>query len=91
MPILREFKGSRSVSSNQWQFITKDEAIELSKAYPAWHRWIHIPANDKEEMLARINRHLVAEGIPMVEMSILKWRMSQLMRSIPRNARKSNR
>jgi hypothetical protein len=35
-------------------------------------------------MLERINSRLVAEGIPAVEMIILKWRMSQLLRDIQR-------
>ncbi|KAF2647719.1 hypothetical protein K491DRAFT_614145 [Lophiostoma macrostomum CBS 122681] len=92
--LVDEARAAAGHSLEQWHrfyFVTKDEAIQLSKAYPDWQRWIHIPANKKEEMLARINRHLAAEGIPMVEMSILKWRMSQLMRSIPRNPCKSDR
>ena len=35
-------------------------------------------------MLDRINERLSAEGIPAVEMIILKWRMSQLLRDIQR-------
>lgn len=35
-------------------------------------------------MLARINGRLQAEGIPAVEMIILKWRVSQLLRDIQR-------
>lgn len=35
-------------------------------------------------MLERINARLGAEGIPAVEMIILKWRMSQLLRDIQR-------
>lgn len=35
-------------------------------------------------MLSRINGRLTAEGIPAVEMIILKWRVSQLLRDIQR-------
>jgi hypothetical protein len=35
-------------------------------------------------MLERINERLSAEGIPAVEIIILKWRMSQLLRDIQR-------
>lgn len=35
-------------------------------------------------MLQRINGRLTAEGIPPVEMIILKWRVSQLLRDIQR-------
>jgi len=35
-------------------------------------------------MLDRINARLRAEGIPAVEMIILKWRVSQLLRDIQR-------
>jgi hypothetical protein len=35
-------------------------------------------------MLERINARLQAEGIPPVEMIILKWRVSQLLRDIQR-------
>ena len=66
------------------QFITKDEAKRLSEAHPDWQRWILIPANEKELMLERINERLIAEDITAVEMIILKWRMSQLLRDIQR-------
>jgi hypothetical protein len=64
--------------------MTKDEAKQLSEAHPDWTRWILIPANEKEAMLQRINGRLLAEGIPAVEMIILKWRVSQLLRDIQR-------
>ena len=35
-------------------------------------------------MLERINDRLLAEGIPAVQMIILKWRVSQLLRDIQR-------
>ncbi|KAJ4297890.1 hypothetical protein N0V90_005789 [Kalmusia sp. IMI 367209] len=66
------------------KFITKDEAKQLSEAHPDWTRWILIPANEKDLMLQRINSRLSAEGIPPVEMIILKWRVSQLLRDIQR-------
>lgn len=66
------------------QFITKDEARQLAEAHADWKRWILIPANEKEQMLERINARLLAEGIPAVEMIILKWRVSQLLRDIQR-------
>lgn len=66
------------------KFITKDEAKQLSEAHPDWTRWILIPANEKDLMLHRINGRLAAEGIPEVEMIILKWRVSQLLRDIQR-------
>lgn len=66
------------------QFITKEESRQFSEAHPEWPKWSHIPANVKESMLARINSRLVAEGIPAVEMVVLKWRMSQLLRDILR-------
>lgn len=70
--------------ANGLEFITKDEAKQLSEAHPDWMRWILIPANEKESMLQRINGRLTAEGIPAVEMIILKWRVSQLLRDIQR-------
>lgn len=56
----------------------------MSEAHPSWTRWILIPANEKDKMLERINGRLSAEGIAAVEMIILKWRMSQLLRDIQR-------
>jgi hypothetical protein len=80
--------GSGETKEESWanttQFITKDEAKQLSEAHTDWTRWILIPANEKDTMLERINSRLVAEGIPAVEMIILKWRMSQLLRDIQR-------
>lgn len=70
--------------ANENKFITKDEAKQLSEAHPDWTRWILIPANEKEQILERINSRLCAEGIPAVEMIILKWRVSQLLRDIQR-------
>ncbi|KAF2655521.1 hypothetical protein K491DRAFT_704586 [Lophiostoma macrostomum CBS 122681] len=74
-------------SKEQWDrfyFITKEEAKMLSEAHTEWTRWILIPANEKDNMLKRINERLVAERIPEVEMIVLKWRMSQLLRDIQR-------
>lgn len=70
--------------ANSTKFITKDEAKQLSEAHKDWSRWILIPANEKEQMLERINGRLRAEGIRPVEMIILKWRVSQLLRDIQR-------
>jgi predicted Fe-S protein YdhL (DUF1289 family) len=56
----------------------------LSEAHTEWTRWILIPANEKDNMLKRINERLVAERIPEVQMIVLKWRMSQLLRDIQR-------
>jgi len=42
-------------------------------------------------MLERINARLRAEGIPPVEMIILKWRVSQLLRDIQRKYGKYKR
>ncbi|KAF2689201.1 hypothetical protein K458DRAFT_357780 [Lentithecium fluviatile CBS 122367] len=82
-----EARAAAGHSKEQWDrfyFITKDEAKQLSEAHPDWMRWILIPANEKESMLQRINSRLTAEGIPAVEMIILKWRVSQLLRDIGR-------
>ncbi|KAF1951099.1 hypothetical protein CC80DRAFT_425403 [Byssothecium circinans] len=82
-----EARAAAGHSKEQWDrfyFITKDEAKQLSEAHPEWTRWILIPANEKEAMLQRINGRLTAEGIPAVEMIILKWRVSQLLRDIQR-------
>ncbi|PVH94342.1 hypothetical protein DM02DRAFT_539663 [Periconia macrospinosa] len=82
-----EARAASGHSKEQWDrfyFITKDEAKQLSEAHPDWTRWILIPANEKELMLQRINGRLIAEGIPAVEMIILKWRVSQLLRDIQR-------
>jgi hypothetical protein len=42
-------------------------------------------------MLERINARLLAEGIRPVEMIILKWRVSQLLRDIQRKFCKCRR
>ncbi|KAF2873057.1 hypothetical protein BDV95DRAFT_490034 [Massariosphaeria phaeospora] len=84
---VNEARAAAGHSKEQWDrfyFITKDEAKQLSEAHPDWTRWILIPANEKDRMLERINARLVVEGIPAVEMIILKWRMSQLLRDIQR-------
>ncbi|KAF2017341.1 hypothetical protein BU24DRAFT_148777 [Aaosphaeria arxii CBS 175.79] len=84
---VNEARAAAGHYKEQWDrfyFITKDEAKQLSEAHPDWTRWILIPANEKEMMLRRINARLVSEGIPAVEMIILKWRMSQLLRDIQR-------
>ncbi|KAF2131008.1 hypothetical protein P153DRAFT_287098 [Dothidotthia symphoricarpi CBS 119687] len=84
---VHEARTAAGHSREQWDrfyFITKDEAKQLSEAHPDWTRWILIPANEKEQMLERINDRLRAEGIPAVEMIILKWRVSQLLRDIQR-------
>ncbi|KAF2708336.1 hypothetical protein K504DRAFT_468674 [Pleomassaria siparia CBS 279.74] len=82
-----EARVSAGHSKEQWDrfyFITKEEAKQLSEVHTDWTRWILIPANEKDTMLERINSRLIAEGIPAVEMIILKWRMSQLLRDIQR-------
>lgn len=66
------------------EFITKDEAKQLADAHEEWTRWILIPSDEKHRLLERINSRLQAEGIPPVEMIILKWRVSQLLRDIQR-------
>ncbi|KAF2201700.1 hypothetical protein GQ43DRAFT_440366 [Delitschia confertaspora ATCC 74209] len=84
---VNEARAAAGHNKEQWDrfyFITKDEAKRLSEAHPDWTRWILIPANEKEIMLERINERLLAEDIPAVEMIILKWRMSQLLRDIQR-------
>ncbi|KAK7183828.1 hypothetical protein PSPO01_10164 [Paraphaeosphaeria sporulosa] len=84
---VNEARAAAGHSKEQWDrfyFITKDEAKQLSEAHPDWTRWILIPANEKDMMLQRINGRLTAEGIPPVEMIILKWRVSQLLRDIQR-------
>ncbi|KAF1977780.1 hypothetical protein BU23DRAFT_577755 [Bimuria novae-zelandiae CBS 107.79] len=84
---VNEARAAAGHSKEQWDrfyFITKDEAKQLSEAHPDWTRWIHIPANEKDLLLQRINGRLTAEGIPEVEMIILKWRVSQLLRDIQR-------
>ncbi|KAF2190716.1 hypothetical protein K469DRAFT_697949 [Zopfia rhizophila CBS 207.26] len=84
---VNEARAAAGHNKEQWDrfyFITKDEAKRLSEAHPDWTRWILIPANEKDKMLERINERLVAEDIPPVEMIILKWRMSQLLRDIQR-------
>ncbi|CAN9400463.1 unnamed protein product [Alternaria alternata] len=84
---VQEARTAANHSQEQWDrfyFITKDEARQLAEAHPDWKRWILIPANEKEQMLERINTRLRAEGIPPVEMIILKWRVSQLLRDIQR-------
>ncbi|KAK1913540.1 hypothetical protein P3342_005477 [Pyrenophora teres f. teres] len=84
---VQEARTAANHSQEQWDrfyFITKDEARQLAEAHPDWKRWILIPANEKEQMLERINARLRAEGIPPVEMIILKWRVSQLLRDIQR-------
>ncbi|PVH91145.1 hypothetical protein DM02DRAFT_577260 [Periconia macrospinosa] len=82
-----EARAASGHSKEQWDrfyFITKDEAKQLSEAHPDWKKWILIPANKQELMLQRINGRLIAEGIPAVEMIILRWRVSQLLRDIQR-------
>lgn len=84
---VQEARTAAGHSQEQWDrfyFITKDEARQLAEAHTDWKRWILIPANEKEQMLERINGRLGAEGIPAVEMIILKWRVSQLLRDIQR-------
>ncbi|KAF1831552.1 hypothetical protein BDW02DRAFT_44859 [Decorospora gaudefroyi] len=84
---VQEARTAANHSQEQWDrfyFITKDESRQLAEAHPDWKRWILIPANEKEQMLERINARLRAEGIPPVEMIILKWRVSQLLRDIQR-------
>lgn len=84
---VNEARAAAGHSKEQWDrfyFITKDEAKQLSEAHSDWTRWILIPANEKDLMLQRINGRLTAEGIPEVEMIILKWRVSQLLRDIQR-------
>ncbi|KAH7392599.1 hypothetical protein BKA66DRAFT_379987, partial [Pyrenochaeta sp. MPI-SDFR-AT-0127] len=84
---VQEARTAAGHSQEQWDrfyFITKDEARRLAEAHTDWKRWILIPANEKEQMLERINGRLRAEGIPAVEMIILKWRVSQLLRDIQR-------
>ncbi|KAF1996192.1 hypothetical protein P154DRAFT_525768 [Amniculicola lignicola CBS 123094] len=80
----RKAAGHNKEQWDRFYFITKDEAKRLSEAHPEWTKWIEIHANVKDDILARVNQRLVAEGIPAVEMIILKWRLSQLMRDIQR-------
>ncbi|RAR04410.1 hypothetical protein DDE82_004615 [Stemphylium lycopersici] len=78
---VQEARTAANHSQEQWD---RFYARQLAEARPEWKRWILIPANEKEQMLDRINARLRAEGIPPVEMIILKWRVSQLLRDIQR-------
>ncbi|KAH6618582.1 hypothetical protein C7974DRAFT_415944 [Boeremia exigua] len=84
---VNEARAAAGHNREQWDrfyFITKDEAKQLADAHEEWTRWILIPSDEKHRLLERINRRLQAEGIPPVEMIILKWRVSQLLRDIQR-------
>lgn len=84
---VHEARAAAGHTKEQWDrfyFITKDETKQLSEARKDWSRWILIPADEKEQLLERINTRLRAEGIRPVEMIILKWRVSQLLRDIQR-------
>ncbi|KAH5617429.1 hypothetical protein HBI23_257180 [Parastagonospora nodorum] len=75
-------------TKEQWgrfYVITRDEVKKLSEAHRNWSRWILIPANEKESLLERINERLQGEGIRPVNMIILKWRMSQLLKDSQKN------
>jgi len=61
-----------------------DEAKQLSRDHKDWTKWILIPANEKESMLQRINAQLTVEGVPAVEIRILKWRFPQALRNFQR-------
>ncbi|KAF9698552.1 hypothetical protein EKO04_003848 [Ascochyta lentis] len=80
---VNEARAAAGHNREQWDRFY-DEAKQLADAHEEWTRWILIPANEKEQMLERINSRLQAEGIPPVEMIILKWRVSQLLRDIQR-------
>ncbi|ORY06224.1 hypothetical protein BCR34DRAFT_490283, partial [Clohesyomyces aquaticus] len=69
---------------NRYYYITKEECTRFSEAHPEWSKWGLIPANVQEDMRARVNTRLVAEGIPAVNMDVFKWRMAQLLRDVGR-------
>ncbi|KAJ4994419.1 hypothetical protein SVAN01_00248 [Stagonosporopsis vannaccii] len=82
-----EARAAAGHNREQWDrfyFITKDEAKQLADAHEEWTRWILIPSDEVHRLLERINNRLQAEGIPPVDMTILKWRVSQLLRDIQR-------
>jgi len=84
---VNEARAAAGHNREQWDrfyYITKDEAKMLADAHEEWTRWILIPSDEKHRLLERINSRLQAEGIPPVEMIILKWRVSQLLRDIQR-------
>ena len=66
------------------KFITKDEAKQLADAHEEWKKWILIPSDEKYRLLGKVNSRLQAEGIPSVEMAVLKWRVTQLLRDFQR-------
>ncbi|KAF1929358.1 uncharacterized protein M421DRAFT_61389 [Didymella exigua CBS 183.55] len=80
----RAAAGHKREQWNRFYHLTKDETRQLADTHPDWTRWILIPSDEKERLLERVNGLLQAEGIPPVEMIILKWRVSQLLRDIQR-------
>ncbi|KAF3045305.1 hypothetical protein E8E11_008541 [Didymella keratinophila] len=87
---VNEARAAAGHKTEQWAsfyHITKEETKLLADTHPDWTRWILIPSNEKERLLERVNGRLQAEGVPEVEMIILKWRVSQLLRDIQRKYR----
>ncbi|KAF2733674.1 hypothetical protein EJ04DRAFT_513048 [Polyplosphaeria fusca] len=65
------------------QRITKDEARNIRKRYPG-KTWPEIPADEKMQVLEKVNEQLGRQGVPTVREDVLRWRMLQIMREMKR-------
>lgn len=60
------------------QDITKDIARELRETNPAL-TWRQVLFNEKRRITESINARLIEEGIPMIEIELVGWRMSRVI------------
>ena len=51
---------------------------------PNWPLWNDIPWSEKLELLEKVNEGMRREGGREVDMDVLRWRMSQVVRDLRR-------
>ncbi|OCK76199.1 hypothetical protein K432DRAFT_152161 [Lepidopterella palustris CBS 459.81] len=78
----QNYSGHNLLQWRRFYYITKDEANKLILLYPV--TWMAVPADEQERVLETVNMRCHAEEIPRIDVSLLNWRMSQLMRDVRR-------
>ncbi|KAF2018279.1 hypothetical protein BU24DRAFT_421265 [Aaosphaeria arxii CBS 175.79] len=73
------------LNKGQWARFNKivhDEGQNLCDRLGRSLTWPNVPFNEQIRVLEAVNTRLVREGIPEVEMSALRWRMSTSLKRI---------
>ncbi|KAF2679535.1 hypothetical protein K458DRAFT_346456 [Lentithecium fluviatile CBS 122367] len=76
--------GYRDEQWHRFYWLTKEEARSLITAHPECLTYASFSATERIQLLDRLNAALAADGIPIINATVLKWRMTSLVREMRR-------